>query len=532
MTLFANIWKYLRFITRRERVISVIWVAAISGFAILLTAIYPELFSTQESLVDMAAALGTPAMLAMIGPVYGLDALTPAIAMAQECLLWLAMTTIVMNIFLVNRHTRVDEELGRLEMLTSLPVGRLAGSLAVVKAAFVLDAAISLLTAFGIIAVDIEGLTVAGAFVYAFSVGVQGLLFAAITLLMAQLFSTARGSMGWSFAILGLSYMLRAYGDMTGNALSYISPLGLGLRVEAFYSDNFMPVIALLAETIAVTAVALSINKRRDVGAGVFPAKKGRAQASGFLKSPLGLAWRLSQGGFVAWAATMFALGASYGSVVGQIDSFVEDNATIMKMITAHGGDSGMLVDAFLPLLFGIMALVSTIPVINTMNRLRSEEKRGRIEQIYACSVPRAAMFMSFLCIAVAEAVILSLLTALGLYAAAQSTGMVSLGMLIKAALSFVPAMLVLAGLAALLIGLLPRLNVAVWVLFGYSFLMLYFGRLFDVPKWATNLSPYYYVPQIPIEDFKAAPIVALLLISAVLAVAGIIAYRQRDITA
>jgi ABC-2 type transport system permease protein len=530
MTNVANFSRYLRFIVRRERIVGSIWVAALILSAVGLAAAYPSLFPTHESLMSMSAALSTPAMVAMLGPVYGLTQMSVAIAMAGECLIWLAITSIVMNIFYVNRHTRVDEELGRHEMLAALPVGRMSGSAATLFGAFVLNLVIALATALLLLAVNLPGSTTAGSFCYAFSIGVQGFLFAAITLLMAQLFSTASGSMGAAFGVMGLFYLLRAAGDMSGNVLSYISPMGLGLKIEAYYKDDFLPILIILAEALVVSAAVLIISTKRDVGAGVIPARKGKSHASPFLQSPFGLAWRLVRKSFIIWAIACFVLGASYGSVVGEIDSFVEGNDTIKMMLAAAGGGSGSLIDAFLPMLSSIMAMIGAIPMMNCMNRLRTEERRGRLEQIYARRVSRTSMFFGFITIAAAEAVILTFLTSIGLYASSANSGMLTLGGIFSSAYVFLPAMLVMLGLAALLVGAFSRFVTLNWLVLGYSFMMLYFGRLFNVPKWAARLSPFGNVPQLPVEEFRLVPLLILCGIAIVLTLGGILRYRKRDI--
>jgi ABC-2 type transport system permease protein len=304
--------------------------------------------------------------------------------------------------------------------------------MAAITAAFLLNAFISAASALGLIALNIEGTTAAGAFAYTLSFGAQGFLFAAVTLLAAQLFSTARASSGAAFAVMGVSFMLRAYGDIRNNILSYISPMGLGLKVEAFYTDNFVPVIVLFAEAVAISAVALAINLKRDVGSGVFPARKGREHASYFLKSPFGFALRLLRNSILSWSMVFIAVGAMFGSVISQLDSFLESNELMRQLLTIQSG-AVSTAEAFLPMLCGMTAMIISIPVITAISRLYGEEKRGRMEQIYARAVPRTALFLSFAAIALAQAVKFTLCSVFGIYAAAQGTGLLQLSTLMKA---------------------------------------------------------------------------------------------------
>lgn len=518
-----------RFIIRRERVISTVWILCLAGSAVLFAALYPGLLPTKEEMLIMAQTMNTPAMIAMMGPVYGLDALTTAIVMSQECLLWFIVAAGVMNIFFINRYTRGDEELGRLEMFRSLPVGRLTNAVSALACAFVLNLTITCLTAAGLMALNIDGTTAAGAFAYGAAIGAGGFLFAGLTLLTAQMFSTSRGALGVSFAALGLFYAARASGDMADNALSYLSPLGLSLRVYAFYENNFWPVAVLLAETVLLTVVALALCTKRDMGEGIIPARSGKKEASRFLKSPLGLAWRLMRNTLIAWSVTALVLGAMYASVIGELDTFVNSNDMIKKMLEAAGAGNSMI-DSFVAMIFSIMALLAAVPVINAAMKIQSEEKRGRMEQVYARSVSRIKMFGGYIFIALIQSVVFMLLLSLGLYGAGMSSGLLELDALLKAGLVYLPALWTVIGLSVFLVGWVPKLTPLIWVLFAYSFLMAYFGRLLDLPEWCAKITPFGHVPSLPVQELTIWPLIILTVLGAALTVLGLAGYRKRDI--
>jgi len=525
----ANFKKYVGLIIKRDRIISAIWLLALAAFAYLLAALYPSLFPDELSMHGIIATTNTPPMIAMMGPVYGIDSINIAILMSQECLIWFAIAVIVMNIFFVNRYTRVDEELGRHEMLVALPVGRLTNSISIVFLSFLLNLLVAGFIAFLTLASGIEGVNLCGALVYGFSIGMQGFVFAMITLLAAQLFSTARDSMGVAFALMGISYLLRAYGDMNNHWLSLLSPMGLGLKVEAFYANNAIPIFLLFAEAMVLAGVALWVNAHRDSGAGIFPARKGKADASRFLQTPLGFAWRLSRNGFYAWAIGIFAIGASYASVIGELDNFVEGNDMIKLMLQGNGG-TAQLVDAFIALLNGLFALLIAIPVINCINRIRNEEKRGRLELIAATAVSPKKIMGNFIIIAVFETVVLTFLGAFGLYAAAASSGLVAFHEILKSALVYLPALFVMLSFAAFLVGLFPKFTSLIWVLFGYSFIIFYFGKLFNVPDFFVKLSPFGHIPQLPVQEFSATPLIIMTAIACFFCTLGVHYFNKRDL--
>ncbi|MCL2774015.1 MAG: hypothetical protein FWD71_11760 [Oscillospiraceae bacterium] len=643
MTAVSGFFRYCKFIIKREKIISLVWIIAMAVFNMVVVLAYPRLFQNDDAIRSMVATLATPQMQSLMGPVYGpsVDQLTlnnTIIVFAEEMLIWMMIASAVMNVFFINRHTRTDEELGRLEMFRSLPVGRLTNSMSALTCALGINVVMSVLMALGMIAANVAGTTAGGAFVYSFAIGAVGFLFACITLLTAQLFQSARSASMWAFIIFGIFYIIRMYGDMAGSDMAnYISPLGFGLKVYSFWENNVIPIIVILIESVVIAAAALLVCNKRDLGEGVVPAKPGRKNASAFLQNPLGLAWRLTRNMVITWLIVMFCMGAAYGAVIGQItdiainsemfgtliagkneelatiisnlreantvvetinndaglkqkladltasntdinqqlDAIVNSSDTIdQKMANAAPLDSILqpqlqeiwsgndttapdlrntqllsvfiysadfnkqvsnevskpLAQAFVAFMFVIMSLVATIPIIGMANRIHSEEKRGRIEPVFARSVNRLSMFGSYILITAIECVALMLCGALGIYAAAASTGLILLSDLIKAAFSYVPSLLAMMGISVLLVGLLPKLTGINWAVFGYSFFAVYFGRLVNMPEWTAQITPYGNIAQIPVETFKLAPIIILIALAVVLTIIGMFAFQKRDI--
>ncbi len=116
-THFTNIGILARFILRRDRVRIPIWISSLVG-------ICPP--GPERDI--LAETMKNPAMTSMLGPGYGLDNYHIGAAMAHQMLLFTAVAVAIMNILLAIRHTRSDEEAGRIEVIRSLPVGKLANS--------------------------------------------------------------------------------------------------------------------------------------------------------------------------------------------------------------------------------------------------------------------------------------------------------------------------------------------------------------------------------------------------------------------
>ena len=217
---------------------------------------------------------------------------------------WGAAAAVLLTIFIVVRHTRADEEAGRLELVGSAAVGRQAPLIAALLAAVIANVAIALLTCLWLTALK---LGLAGSAALALSIGGCGLVFAGVAAVGAQLATTARGARGIAIAALGAAFVLRAVGD-TGSAglswLSWASPLGWVESTRAFGSsgERWWVLALLLAAAAFLVAVAFALAAGRDHGAGLLPPGRGGRPppASCAARSP---AWRLQWGPLAAWVA-------------------------------------------------------------------------------------------------------------------------------------------------------------------------------------------------------------------------------------
>ena len=529
---FDNTMRLAFFIVRRERVISVIWivllVATIAGLAAPMNDVIEP-----EARAVLGLTMENPAMIGMMGPVYGIENYTLGAMYSNMMLLFSAIAVAVMNIFLVVRHTRADEELGRYEVLRSLPVGRMANLGATMI--FVLDVniLISVLIGLGLYFLGDYSMTLGGSMLYGAVMGVTGMVFAAVTALFSQLMPTSRATTGYAFLALGVFYMMRAAGDINAEILSLISPLGLILRTQVYVGNYIWPIFVMLAIAAVITAIAFKLNSIRDIDQGFIPQRPGRPEAKKSLLSPMGLAKRLLMGSIITWVIVMFALGASYGSILGDIDDFVANNE-FYQVLLGDSEDFSTTV-LFAAMQNAMMALVALIPLIMIILRARGEEKEGRTEAVLAAAVKRNVYLASYVGMAFAASVFMQLANAVGLYLAAIAVlpdpGELPLGMLLQANLVYLPALWAVMGLAVFLLGVFPKATAAIWAYFGFAFLMVFLGRIPGIlPPWAGYLSPFYYIPELPVDDMSLPAIIVLTVIAASLTAAGFLLYNRRDI--
>jgi len=91
------------------------------------------------------------------------------------------------------------------------------------------------------------------------------------------------------------------------------------------------------------------------------------------------------------------------------------------------------------------------------------------------------------------------------------------------------PGLLFITGIAALLLGWAPRLNMITYVYLGYTFVINYFGNIIDFPKWVSNTAIQHWIPRMPQETFDATIFLTITGISLVMMIIGAIGYNRRD---
>ena len=529
MKRFANTGTLFRFALRRDRLFLPAWIVGIAAFAVLCAPLFTQVAKSPAELALYAETMKNPAMVALCGPLYA-EPYTYGVMYMQMMSVWLLILIGTMNIFLVARHTRRDEEDGKLEVMRSLPVGRVAILSSAWLTTVLANLLIGGLCGAGLAMLGIDSMTAGGCFLLGGLFFAVGMFFAAVAMLFAQLCATSRGMLGGCFLSLGAFYLLAAMGNVSGGVPVYLSPFSVVFKAAPFAGDHVWPVWAILAATCGLAAAAMRLGTRRDLGAGLLPQRRGRAHAQASLSSPFGLAYRLTKKTAVAWAVTMFVLGLSYGSVFGDFETFILQNEMLRMILAADAG--GDMILSFMTYITLVMSLVTAIPVINCVLKLRAEEKKHRLEPLYARSVSKLGMFVPYLLIALLLSVVLQLAQAVGMWLAARAVMAepLSLADVVAAGLVKLPGIWLFAGIAALLTGLLPSLTALVWAYFGMSFYVIYLGRMMDIPDALLELSAFGALPNYPVDAFRAAPVVAVAAVALALLAAGAALYARREV--
>jgi ABC-2 type transport system permease protein len=179
-------------------------------------------------------------------------------------------------------------------------------------------------------------------------------------------------------------------------------------------------------------------------------------------------------------------------------------------------------------------AALIAIFVVLGVHTVRTEEYSGRTEPVLATATSRWAWLGSHMVVLAMGSTLLLAVTglAMGLGAAVSMQESALVWDVAASHLAFIPALLLFLAIAGLLYGYLPKVVGLAWVPVAYAFLMGFFGHLWDLPRSVLNLSVFEHIPGIPAEDFRLAPVVILTAIAVAVGVAGLAAFRNRDLIA
>ena len=532
-TPLANTGALARLAFRRDRIMLPAWVyvitAAIASNSYSLNKLYP----TAADRAQLAASGGrNPALVFLYGRLWG-DSLGAVSAWRYG--VWAAIFAALMSVFHVIRHTRADEEAGRLELVGSAAVGRLAALTAGLLVALAANVVLAVLL--GVVLV-VLGLPVAGSVAFALAITTCGLAFAAIAALAAQLAAGARAARGIAIGVLGAAYLLRAVGDASGEGgvswLTWLSPLGWTEMLRPYTEDRWWVLALPLALTAAATAGAYVLVMIRDHGAGLLPDRPGSATASVWLRSSFGLAWRLQRGTLYGWAAGFAFTFAASGAAAKGIGSLLGGSSQLRNAFTRLGGQAG-ITDAYLAAIMSLAGLAAAAYATSAVLRLRAEETGGQAEPLLATAIGRTRWGLSHIAVAVAGAAILLAVAgvAAGLgYGLRTGSAGPEVARLLGAGMAQLPASLAVAGAAVVLFGLVPRASVAgAWTVVGVLVLIALFGQVLQLSQPILDVSPFTHVPKLPGAAVTAAPLLWLSLVVVALVAAGLTGLRRRDIS-
>ncbi|WP_330231369.1 ABC transporter permease [Nocardia sp. NBC_00508] len=523
---FAGTGRLLRLYLRRDRIVLPLWTLLIGLMPAFQVVSVKDLYGTQADLDRFAATTAdSPALLSMYGPVFSSELGSIGTWKAGAMYSMIAIATVLTVI----RHTRVEEETGRAELVGATSIGRYAGLTATLIMTYAGALLAGILCALSLYAADLPG---AGSLAFGAALAASGILWGSVAATAAQVSAGARVARGVAFGALGAAFALRAVGDAGNGVLSWFSPIGWSLQIRPYADERWWVLLLLGAVAVLATAAAYLLLGNRDTGSGLIAERPGPSTAGANLSGPLGLAWRLQRGTLMAWTVGFALYGLLIGGAVNSVGDMLDGSEAVRDMVTRMGG-SQELQESFITYALTMLAAAAAAYSISAVLRLHDEESSTRVESTLSGAVGRARYALShigFALLGPAAALLVSGAAIGILYGASDADLGERLPQSIGAAAVQVPAVWVVTGIAVALYGVVPRLAPVAWAVLSAMVVLFFVGSLDGLPQWMLDLVPFVHPPKLPGAQFHAEPVLWLLGIAVLLLAVGIVAFRRRDL--
>lgn len=527
---YAGSGRLLRLTLREDRLRIALWVAGLTGMAVVTVPSVVTAYGGPQGWQARAEVAGNPATVLINGPTFSTGEVTLGSVIASELGMMTFLAVAVMSILLVTRHTRAEEDSGRTDLVRAQATGRSAPLVAALGSMAVADLAVAL----GLFAgLQGHGLPELDLVAFCASVFAAGLVFGALAAVTAQLADHSRAATSLALTVLGLSWVLRGIGDVRdpvdGTALSWVSPLAWLQQVRPFVDLRWWPVALALGAAAVLVAVASALGVRRDLGAGLVPARPGRAHGARWLSSPVGLAVHELTGDVVAWASGLAGFAVLFGAMTTTMVDAMGDIPMIREWLAL---DPDAVTDTLLAAMVSYFTLGTAAFAVTAALHLRHEEQAGTAAVAVVDGPGRRRWLLSWLLVVVGATLVVQVAggLGLGLGVALDAGDWSAPADLTGQALVTWPAVLVFVGVVFALFGFSPRLAPLAWALVTWALFASIFGPLLELPEWAMDLSPVEVAPRVPYEEVAAGPLLALTGVAVGLCVAGVVAFRHRDL--
>src|SRR5699024_1808462 len=478
----------------------IVWILGLGLFSAAFVPAFKEIAKGQ-GLLGMYETLQNPAMISMVGPtpVETASDYTLGAMYAQEMLLFCGLFAMIIAVLHVVSHTRKEEDLGLSELVRSFQIGRQANSLAAIVETIFINVLLAFFIGGVMMSFGADTISAEGSFLFGASVGIAGIIGAGIALVMAQIMPTSSAATGSALGVIGLLYIVRAGTDVSNVDLSIFNPLGWTYLTYPFTENNWILLIFALIFSVIMVIIAFVLEGGRDMGAGYLPEREGQESAKKSLLSVRGLFIKINKGVMIGWLIAFVVMGAAYGSIYGDMQTFLESNEMMEQMFSRSGVS---IEESFTGTIMMVMiGLVSILPIA-VVNKLFSEESRLHLSQLYATKVTRSRFYWTTIGLAIVAGLAGILLAAGGLGGTAitdmgDSQSMYIIDFL-AAGYNFLPSVLFIIGRAAITLGWAPKLGKVVYVYLGYSIVLNYFGGILVLPEWFSKTAIQSWIPQMP----------------------------------
>lgn len=503
------------------------WIVLTTALSTSSVIVYPFVFPTALDRAHLAAAIGSnPALGLIFGPAH--DLTTVDGFNAWRSLAIGGFLAALGAVFTVTRTTRGQEDSGQAELLASGVMGRSTRLLSAVA-----------LTLFGSLVLGV----VAGLATVAFGGDWQasmllgatftatGWMFAAVAAVTAQLGTDLRTANSLATGLLGSLFLLRGFLTSIGapSWTQWVNPLGWPLETLPATGNRWWPLLLPVGLTVVLIAVAFSLQARRDFGQGLVAQRPGPARGS--VRGTWALARRLNRGPLLTWAVAALALGVVFGYFTRSVKDILSTDSAAAQVLAGGATTPGALLGAFLVTVLSLVGIITAIPGVQMMLKVRTEELDDRVEPIMAGAVARARYYAGNVATALLAPTVYVLIagTLIALIASMAHIG-IDFGHGFGQAVATVPAVWTVVAVSVAVVGARPHVSLAAWVGVLASFGLTLLGPSFGLDRWVLGISPFWHVPNVSAGSPDWTGLGWITGVTVLLLAVGFGGFRRRDL--
>jgi ABC-2 type transport system permease protein len=255
----------------------------------------------------------------------------------------------------------------------------------------------------------------------------------------------------------------------------------------------------------------------------------GPAHASPWLRSPVGLAAWIHAPSILGWLTGAVLLAGSMGSLAQQFLGAVAGNRAFADALGVSGTRPE---DGFLAMTQLYLAVIGSGYAVQTIGSLHAEETTGRLEPRLAGTLSRRAWLTTHGLVVLAGLVLIDLVgsAVLGLTTAWSVADSAKATTVLAAGAAYLPAELLLAGVALAVFGLRPRAFPVVWAVYAVTTFVALLGPGLQLPRWARDLAPTTHTGNPPLGAVGGPALGILAVVAVALMALALLGFRRRGI--
>ncbi|WP_446666957.1 hypothetical protein [Flexivirga sp. B27] len=520
----------LRVTLRTHRRKILVWAVPLLGLLAVVSPSYSSTYPRLDQRQHLIDSLGSNAATRMLyGPIPRPG--TIGQLAAWEMGTYLIIVVSILGLLLGSSFVRGAEDSGIAELVQATGHGdrdRLRGAMgAALVLAVGLGAAV-----FAILGVEtfaVEELTWQGAAGLGLVTFGCMLFFTLTGLLFGELADSAGLAKSLGFAVLAVAFALRAVANVHGvDALHWISPLGWLDAESPYTEDRWWAGAVFVVVCAALGALVWRVGRGRDYLAAPLherAASDDRLQVGTVTQ----LVWHLERGRWAIWTTIVTGVAALFGGMSGSLLDVLAGDDSTAKLMRDVTGEAD-LAAAFFSFAGVLIGMLVSCYAVSTVLADGAAEADGSVDDLLACGTSRRTPLLARLVVALGGALAMAAVAAVVGALITWSQSSQGADRYLAYVAGQVPAVLALAGIAALVVGVHRRWGPVVWLPVAGSAVLVFLGSVLHAPDWLQQAGVFAHVPDYVGGASPSVGVGVLVACFVVSAAAGVVWRSRRDL--